>query len=160
MAQARITIRVLVQVFTRGLWHQNDQDRIIAHFMAYPIALKMMIRNEREPEQLSTILDPLDVDDVIQSEQMHIHCIRVIRGYFSCAENEVKTGFQPACPSVAGPCSKCSQVITVDAIDSITATITRIAEFQPALGYVNHLRIFLYIWLVFLPLALVETSGW
>lgn len=157
----RMLIRDFTQVFAEGHWHVNDRDRILAHMMAYPIALKMMLRGEREREQLEKILHPLDVDDVIQSQEMHIHCTRVIRGYMSSSETESMAGFQPATPqSPAGDSIQFYQIGIVDSVDSIASKLLRIAEFQPALGYVNHLRIFLYIWLFFLPLALVETSGW
>lgn len=157
----RIVIRHIVQMYPQGLWHSGDHDRILAHLIALPISIKMTLRHEREAQQLAMFLHPSDVDDIIQSDHMHIHCLRVVKSYFTCAEVDATAGFQTAAKTIpAGYGARVHSIAFLDAIEQFTASIIRIGEFRPSAGYVNHLRVFLYIWLSFLPLGLVETSGW
>lgn len=154
-------IRQLVQAYPEGTWHPGDHDRIVAHLIAYPIALKMTLRDERDHNQLEKILDTSDIDDILASASMHQRCTRVVRAYFSAGEDDAHAGFKPAAsktPAGFGP--RYFVIDLVDAIDGQAAGAQRIKTFRPAAGYSSHLRIFLYIWLLFLPMSIVQTSGW
>lgn len=161
-ATLRYIIRHMRQTTPPGTWHDGDHDRIAAHLISYPITLKMALRGEREREQIQDILSQSDLDEVIQAEEMHIHCMRVVRAYFSVVEDDAPVSF--TCTTVEKtPCGNNTRyylIKYIDAVDEYANAIMRISHFQPAKGYVNHLRIFLYIWMFFLPLALVKTSGW
>lgn len=157
----RTVLRIIYQSYPYGTWHDGDMDRIAAHAIAYPIALKMSLRRERDPEQLRPLLHTDDVMDVITADSMHHHCLRVVRSYISVAENDsrdfnlAQTDATPAGNSVRRGITK-----LVDSIESTAYHALRIAEFRPAVTYINHMRIFFYIWMTFLPLALVKSSGW
>lgn len=155
-------LRDIIYNYPEGTWHPGDIDRIARHLVAYPIALKMAIRNECEQEQLSPILHPADVDDVLQSDCMPSQCTRVLRAYLYAGDERLPYGFQYAdtkkTPSGIGV--RFGLVKYVDAIDFAAQKAMSIAEFRPSIAYVNHLQIFLYIWMMFLPLSLIKTSGW
>lgn len=161
-AYLRQIVRHMRQSIPPGTWHHGDHDRVTAHLMAYPISLKMTLRGEREREQLHDILDKQDLDELLNSQEMHIHCMRVVRAYFSAVEDDAPISF--ACiDAEKTPCGNNTRfffIKFIDAVDDAANAIIRISHFKPAKGYVNHLCIFLYIWLLFLPLALVQTSGW
>lgn len=157
LRRAAVMVR---QAYERNVWHDGDMDRMLAHMVAYPIALKMALRGEKEPEQLYPILDRRDADDVVAADPPHLHCIRVPTAYITTAEDD-GYGFSRLRTNTA-PAGSTGRAIVISAMDSIGShanAAMRIAHFHPAVGYINHLRIFLYIWLMFLPLTLVQSSG-
>lgn len=155
-------VRFLHQMYPQGFWHENDLDRIAAHLIAYPIALKMHLRGERDADQFSSFLAQADIQDILHSDYMHIHCMRVVRSYFAVAEDDAPNLFTMAAAdkNPAGWGIRFVLIDVIEAVDRHADAILRIASFHPAAGYINHLYIFLYIWMFFLPLALVEVSGW
>lgn len=86
-------VRHLRQIYPLGTWHPGDRERIMSHLVAYPIALKMSLRNEREASQLHHILHPDDLNDVLNADSMHLHCSRVVRAYFSASEEDTTYSF-------------------------------------------------------------------
>lgn len=161
-AYLRQIVRHMRQSTYPTTWHHGDHDRIAAHLIAYPIALKMTLRGEREPQQLQDILDKRDLDELLNTQEMHIHCMRVVRAYFSAVEDDAPISFAYAAAekTPSGNNTRFFFIKFIDAVDQAANAIIRISHFEPAKGYVNHLGIFLYIWLLFLPLALVQISGW
>lgn len=154
-------VRHVRQAYPLGTWHQSDHSRFIAHLTAYPIALKMALRNEIEPSQFESILRPDDLSDVLLASSMHAYCLTVARAYIHAAEDDETHGFQTAAKRT--PAGKGLRFFLMDILDEVDETTTkalRIKEFQPAAGYLNHMRIFLAIWLFFLPMTLVQSSGW
>ncbi|PXF41790.1 hypothetical protein BWQ96_08484 [Gracilariopsis chorda] len=158
----RQTVRHLRQNYPAGTWHDKDIDRIVAHLIAYPIALKMLLRGEKEREQLQGILHEDDIDDVLNSDAMHWYCMRVVRTYLSASEDDQAHSFDCAAAekTPAGWGVRYVIMDVIDAVDMSANAIVKIANSSPSAGYVTHLHIFLYIWLFFLPLALVQSSGW
>lgn len=160
-SQLSFLLRKLHQCYPPGTWHPGDHERIAAHLIAYPIALKMSLRNDRSPEQLRPILHENDIHDLVNADTMHVHCLRVVRAYISAAEDDsaefylCDTGSTPAGALIR-------KIITkfTDDIDSTASTVTRIAQFRPSVAYVNHLHILLSIWLMFIPITLIVSSGW
>eukprot|EP00737_Agarophyton_chilense_P002425 gb/GEZJ01002761.1/.p1 GENE.gb/GEZJ01002761.1/~~gb/GEZJ01002761.1/.p1 ORF type:complete len:1440 (-),score=182.28 gb/GEZJ01002761.1/:2957-7276(-) len=153
--------RQVRQNYPPGTWHEGDISRIASHLIAYPIALKMTLRDERERKQLEGILHEKDIDDVIKADLMHNHCMRVVRAYISSSEDD-GYGFShiSADETPAGWGIRYFAIDLVDAVDYRANDLVKIARTSPSLGYVAHLQIFLYIWMFFLPLALVQSSGW
>lgn len=160
-AALKRVVRVVRQAYPRGTWHDNDTDRILAHLVAYPIALKMTLRRERDVEQLLPLLHADDVSDVVGADLVHLQLTRVVRAYFSAAEDDAHA-FQltDAHSTPAGADTRRHISKLLDSVDLAAQDAIQIAHFRPAKSYINHLRIFLYIWMMFLPLALVGTSGW
>lgn len=160
-ANLRQTVRHLRQNYPAGTWHVRDIERIVGHLIAYPIALKMVIRGEKEREQLQGILHEEDIDDVLNLGG-HRHCMRVVRTYLSASEDDAENSF--ACTAAektpAGWGVRYLIMDVMDAVDMRAGAITKVANTAPSAGYVTHLHIFLYIWMFFLPLALVQSSGW
>ena len=156
------TVRHFKQIYPPGTWHPGDLERIVSHLVAYPICLKMHLRGERERKQLDMILDEKDADDVVSAASMHLYCMQVVRAYSSAAEDDAPVAFRcvNADKTPAGWGTRYILMELIDYVDQCAGSLMRIASFRPAVGYVNHLRIFLYIWMFFLPLGIVQTSGW
>lgn len=160
-SQLSYLLRKIRQCYPAGTWHPGDLDRIIAHLVAYPVALKMTLRQDRSPEQLLPILHEKDVNDVVNADIMHVHCLRVVRAYLSVAEEDgVEFNLSDTDSTPAGAVIR--RIITkfTDDIDAKASVAARIAEFKPSLAYINHLRILLHVWLLFLPLNLAASCGW
>lgn len=156
-------LRIISYNYPSGTWHPGDIDRIVRHIIAYPVALKMSLRNEREAGQLEQILHPDDVKDVIAADAMHTHCLRVVRAYsFSVVDEKPTHAFRfvDAKKNPGGSAATRYMIDVLDQIDLEAQKATAIGEYRSSVAYVNHLNIFLYIWILFLPLALVKTSGW
>lgn len=161
-AQLCRVVRCLCQGYPRGSFHHGDYERLLTHLVAYPIALKMMLRSERDASQISPVLHPDDVTDTLKASAMHAHCSRVIRAYFSAAEDDASDSFKlVSCDKTpAGPGIRYFVMDMLDNVDASATACMRILQFHPSAAYVNHLHIFLYIWMMFLPLSLVSSSGW
>lgn len=158
----RQVIRSLRQAYPPNSWHPGDLDRIAAHLVAYPIALKMHLRDERDASQLRPILHSADLTDVINADLMHIHCSRVVRAYFAAAEDDAPYAFRHSKndSTVPGWGIRYLVIDLVDTLDFLANSVMRISDFRPAFGYINHMNIFLYVWMMFLPLTIVQSSGW
>lgn len=160
-AALKRVVRVVRLGYPRGMWHEGDHDRVLAHLVAYPIALKMTLRRERDHEQLLPLLHAADVDDVVGADLVHLQCMRVVRAYLTAAEDDTEafelTNVETTPP---GAVVRRHSSELLDAVDVAAHDAVQIAHFRPAKAYINHLRIFLYIWMMFLPLAVVGESGW
>lgn len=155
-------VRVIRQAFPLNTWHKGDRDRIMAHLIAFPLAFNMSLRGERDIDLLKVVLHEKDAEDVVLAKSMHFHCMRVVKSYLivqddSCADfqecNIVNI-------SQAGGLTRMIMGVMTDGVDEAAIAAFRISQFRPSLAYLNHLRIFLYIWMMFLPLAVVGPAGW
>lgn len=157
----QFALRNIRQNYPEGTWHPGAMERIAAHIIAYPIALKMTLRKDRSPEQLQPLLHPLDVDDIINADIMHVHCLRVVRSYLMVAEEDsIDFHLSDTDQTPTAHAMRRNFPIWFDAIDTSASSALSIAEFRPALAYINHLAILLIIWNLFVPLSMVDTSGW
>lgn len=152
----KMHVRLIVQCMPNGAWHDGDRDRLFAHLIAYPIALKMVLRGERDTEQLKHILGEEDVRDVLVERRMDLRCVKVIRGYYSCLAMGTNIGFKPREPAKL----PISRMELEDLLEETGNKLVRIKEFRVAKGYGFHVDVFLVIWLALLPFAIVASSGW
>lgn len=85
----------------------------------------------------------------------------VVRSYFVAIEpdapefNDLHAKYTPS-----GPSRRDMQSRLVDEIYTAAIAIERIKTFCPAVAYVNHLTLFIHIWLMFMPLTLISSAGW
>lgn len=159
-AHLMVLMRSILQVFRTVHWHPGDIDRIVSHLVAYPIVLKMALRRERDASQLQPILDPSDLRDVLAADSMHAHCLRVVRSYLIAQEADTECGFRPDDHGRTGPGVSYIVFDFLHVILEHSNTLLNIAEFSPAFGYIFHLKVFMFIWLFFLPLNIIQSSGW
>lgn len=157
----QFALRNIRQNYPEKTWHPGAMERIAAHMIAYPIALKMTLRRDRSPEQLRPFLHPSDIDDIIRADFMHLHCTKVVRSYLMVAEQDsIDFHLADATETPTAHAIRRNFPVWFDEIDSTASNAISIAEFRPAAAYIVHLAVFLVIWNMFLPLAMVETSGW
>lgn len=133
----------------------------MAHLLAYPHALVMDLREDHPRSVLNGLLDEKDLNDILSAEYGHLRCMQVVRAYSVAAESDMYSGFRPQYNGYIGGSG--ARFVTMDAIDRVdkaASEMVLVKETEPAKGYVNHLRVFLGIWLALLPMALIQVSGW
>jgi len=121
----------------------------------------MMVSGERDESQLAIILHTEDVKDTINTENLNLHCTRVLRNYFDSdrfpclfsKDEELKKKIGSLGPRYLN-------IDVADEMDANSIALMRTYNFQPSLGYINHLRIFFNIWMAFLPIDLFPYSVW
>ena len=88
--------------------------------------------------------------------------MRVVRSYIACAEDDSEASERNINVKETGAGSGIRKIISavMDDIDVNAESFVRISELIPSVAYINHLGIFLYIWLLFLPLSFLQFSGW
>lgn len=165
-------------------WHHGDHDRIIAHLVAYPLAFifspfsstslsdnddkidndelqSRMKSKATNDELLHLLLHHDDVRDIYDAPMPYLKCMSVVRSYFTATEpdNPAFAGIH-ATETPAGMTTRNVSSILLDEIDATATSLQRIKGFRPAVSYVNHLTLFVYIWLGFMPLTLLSSAGW
>lgn len=153
--------RTVRQAFPHGHWHEGDHYRILAHLAAFPLVLKLTLRQERDTTTLEHLLDARDARDILDDLYPPLACVRVIRSYILSAQSE---SARPTSVSFSAPVSGKATMrflaAAIDDLNSIAETNMRVNEFRASAGYVNHLRIFMYIWCAIVPVNLLPHSGW
>lgn len=142
--------------YKAGTWHEGDLQRIAGHLAGYAVALMGGLRDRDYREKLESILDKSDVDCILATCERDDYCIDVLRAYLISAEDKKMTGEEH---SASG-----NELIRlmdyVQKLGSTAIPCVVMVRVPMAYGYVQHLQIFMFIWLLLLPLALVESAGW
>ncbi|KAI0566229.1 Bestrophin/UPF0187 [Gracilaria domingensis] len=148
----------------RGLFHQDDFERLGAHMSAYIISAAAELRHwdmvgdelkqaeMKYRKELENVMTESDISRVLASEERAEYCWDVITYYIISRDYESRHKTPP------------NEVRAIMALLSRMQTIlgdckTLQREDMP-FGYVVHLRLFMGIWMILLPLGLVESSGW
>lgn len=112
-------------------------------------------------ELLHLLLHGDDVEDIYKAPIPYLKCMSVVRAYFTATEPD-NPAFEciHAKESPAGMTTRNVSSILLDEVDATATSLQRIRAFRPAASYVNHLTLFVYIWLGFMPLTLLSSAGW
>lgn len=140
-----------------GLLHKDDLDRIGGHLAAVGITLVAKLRNESCSEKLRGVLSDSDASRIERASDPVYYCIDVLRAYlFECDRQMLTRTLQKPVPLedffMGGK--------FLSNLESSARQCERIINIPLPYGYVQHLRIFIAIWIMLLPLALVESTGW
>lgn len=144
-------------LYTPGMWHEGDVDRVIAHIAAVPIVLKQEMRDERDLRDLKGLLSQEDVGRIQSADNMAAHCIDVIRSYlfvtFALKDKLAR-------PEESNWASRVSYVyLEILELENATRTCRFLKEFRIAPPFVAIVRALLAIWFILLPFGLAESSG-
>lgn len=156
LGMTRVLTCRLFASYKEGTWHESDLQRLAGHIAAFPISVMGGVRDKDYREKLSRILDDKDVESVLATCEQDDYCIDVVRAYLISAEEKVIRKEPHTCSqNELFQLLLYTQSLGSKAMDSIV-----MARVPMAFGYVHHLRTFLFIWILLLPLELVESSGW
>lgn len=145
------TSKYFLQAFPPGLFHQGDRERMLGWLVAFPVALKRELRNEKDLRELKHVLAPEDLAELQNAPNMASHTLYVLSAYIMKART-MERRF---------PQTFLVHLITWIADLAESADIcTQIRRTPCAFSYVAHLRTFLLLWLFFLPFTLVESTSW
>lgn len=138
--------------FRRGLFHENDRERVLGLTAAFAVALKRDLRNETDLRELEPFLPKADIKDIQRSPDMPGHCLYLLNGYVISAMHNKEV-------NLPGPYFN-MLLGHLQTLAGLQGMCMRIKTYKVAYGYQGHLKIFLAIWFILLPLSLIETSGW
>jgi predicted membrane chloride channel (bestrophin family) len=119
--------------------------RTLGFIVAVAAAEKRHLRNERRLQELETVLSIKDVRNIQEAQHMPLFCIDVLRNYIREAY-------------ASGKISDC----VLQLMNSNLTTFQDTAETrtQIPVAFVVHMRAFMILWRVTLPLTLAESTGW
>lgn len=140
-----------------GTIHNNDMERVTGHIAAVAITLVAKMRGENCNEKLQEVVSDSDASRILRSNDPTYYCIDVTRAYLIDLERQemmetIERNF-PVEDLITG----CS---ALDLLDESARHCERLVNVPLPFGYVQHMRIFIAIWLMILPLGLVESAGW
>eukprot|EP00177_Eucheuma_denticulatum_P001223 GFKZ01002204.1.p1 GENE.GFKZ01002204.1~~GFKZ01002204.1.p1 ORF type:complete len:322 (-),score=40.79 GFKZ01002204.1:586-1551(-) len=138
-------------------WHEGDKERIAAHLAAFSVVTASRMRGERFREDiLRTFMHPDDVARLSRVIEKGDYCSNVVRGYLMKGDVMNVNGMRHS----IGSNEHWHATYLLDLLKGYAAELERIVAAPLPFGYVQHIRIFLAIWLALLPLGLVEEEGW
>lgn len=74
--------KYIMQTFpAEGMIHKGDRERILSFLVAFPVALKRQLRNERDLRELKSILTSKDLAGLQHADSMPSFCLAVLSGY-------------------------------------------------------------------------------
>lgn len=138
--------------FRRGLFHENDRERVLGLTAAFAVALKRSLRGETDLRELESFLSKADIKSIQRSPDMAGHCLYLLNGYVISAMHIKEL-------NLPGPYFN-MLLGHLQTLAGLQGMCMRIKTYKVAYGYQGHLKVFLGIWFFLLPLSLVETSGW
>lgn len=139
-----------------GDWHKGDLERIAGHLTAFSICIMGVLRGQQYREKLEVVLDKSDVELILKAKDRPDYCIDVLRSYWLAGEDRKKNGAMRSCAELDLTCL----AFSVQTLNYTASDCRIMSKTLMPFGYVQHLRIFLFIWILLLPWGLVESSGW
>ena len=147
----------LFESYPENCFHDEDRERLAAHIAAFSVAVSARLRREEYADRFREILSEKDTQQLLKSKERAHYCIDVVQAYM--AEGD----FMEKKEDVVHPAGKNEHWM----IMLYAAKLRRAAqECEKTVlvplpsGYVQQLKIFFGIWIMLLPLGMVEQSGW
>lgn len=142
--------------YERQIWHAGDHERIAGHLCAFAVCLMGQLRSTVFRERLENLLGEEDVQDILRSPEPTDHCLDVVRSYLLDAEKILKNT-----ESNIGNAVEIPRLLNhVRSLALSARSCMSLVMVPLPFGYVEHIRILLAVWLLILPLNLVEKTGW
>lgn len=157
VATSRLFVSRFAAVYTAGNFHEGGLQRVMAHLVGFFLSLKGSLRGDTYEEELRKYLHEDDVRRILRAPNQVEYCMNVVRGYL--AEGDRLETNEPGRHS----CGMVEHYYLIYLSMRLSAPATgcqRLQRVPLPYGYVQHLRIFLLIWVLLLPLSLVESTGW
>lgn len=158
------TVRVftnrLCQAYSPGTWHEGDIARICGHVAAFAVCLMSTVRKEDFSERLRQLVGEEDVQRMLWSRSPTYHCIDVLRAYLVEGENTDDVKIVGGKDASCGSNEHWMLLHYVGKLSSLAVECEGMVRMPQPYGYVQQLRIFIFIWVAMLPLGLVEVTGW
>lgn len=153
----RLIVSRIFLAYPGGTWHDGDVERIAAHVAAMLVCLRGSLRQLDFGDKLRMYLQESDVRRIQDSPNPVEYCLHVVRAYI--ADGDRMETEEPG----RHPCGIVDHYMLMRYTRKLGLPATacqRLLRIPLPFGYVQHLRIFLAIWIILLPLGLVESTGW
>lgn len=80
--------KYVCQAFEGGMFHRGDRERMLGFLVAFPVALKRELRNERDLRELKGVLTQEDLAKLQNAPSMSSYCLYVLSGYCLSAQTK------------------------------------------------------------------------
>lgn len=167
-AQAIFDLRVqlrslaieVVQSFRDGMMHECDKERIVAHIIQIPICFRsILLEGTLEGESgKKGLLSGEDQEEFENASEPLDHLLKTVEAYFLTADMPDKAEYQQMDKTV-GFIIIFSVIMRMGRIRELIAKILSVKEFPVVGSYVRHQRVFMWLWLILLPLAMTSWTG-
>ena len=154
---SRILTTRMLTAYPPGLFHEGDLGRICGHIAAFAICTMGALRGEDYEEKLAEVVSREDVERILSARERIDYCMDVVRAYFQTG-NWMSIRDSASYP--AGSHDMAKLLFIVRDLSQSAYECRRLVRIPLPFGYIQHLKIFLYIWLILLPLGLFEATGW
>lgn len=154
----RLLSNRLLQAFAPGSFHEGDLERISGHIAAVPIVLAASLRRSSDaPVKLGQVLGEQDVNKIVRAVEPVSYCIDVLRTYLFYTER-----LQATTPERNGfsPEEYFNCLLLMQTLHNAAFSSLRMVRLALPFGYSSQLRIFLALYLMILPVGIVELTGW
>lgn len=149
-----------------GLWHAGDRRRFLSHLAALPVAMKQHLRRRPDMKDLVALVGEADAHELTAPGESTspTRCADVLNAYIDSADaanGEICSGLEDVggCESPFRISRFFLQGALWDAEQALwECEALRDAPTAPAFTF--HLKAFVAIWLLLLPLVVVQNSGW
>lgn len=153
---SRVFTNRLFLSYRNGTWHEGDLARIGGFIAAYSICIMGALRNRDYREKLEKVLAEEDVNSILAITDRPAYCIDVVRSYLIDGERLASEQDVELCSAI----EHWKLLWYLRQLSRTGRECLRIKLVPVPFGYQVHLRVFLGIWLMLLPFALVEATGW
>lgn len=155
IGNTRLLTNRLFESYPEGTWHEGDLERIAGHVVAFAIMTVGGLREISKREELLHMLGPEDVRRIETADDAGTYCIDVVRGYLIDGDRLRHEGSHPCGSNV-----HYTLLYYITMLGDTASECERMIRIAVPYGYVTHLKVFMYVYFLMLPLGLVEKTGW
>lgn len=142
----------------RGIWHPRDRERILSHLAALPYAAKLSLRESRDSGEFEGILAQGDIQAMIEAPRLDLHVLNVIYAYIISADSQNPETFSS--PSSPFPAAVYNILYSLWDAEKAINECHGIRKFPLSPAFTAHTKVFIFIWLVILPISVVTLNGY
>jgi len=124
--------------------------RICGFIVAFAVTKKRHLRDERCLQELESILSIQDIRNVQEAEHMPFYCLDVISNFIMEADIAKKSAIQ----------FLSRMDVNITELGLAVGRCEKIKNTPMPIAFVVHMRAFMLIWIITLPLVLAKSLGW
>lgn len=144
-------------LYKPGSWHEGDVGRLAGHMAAFGVMLIGKLRGKNNGNKLREVVCEADAVRIERAHSSVYYCMDVIAGYLADSDRKLATNKpRETCSPLYGRVL----MIQMNFLENQAQGCLKLVKVPLPFGYTTHLKVMLFLWILLLPLGLVESSGW